>query len=340
VKERLVLPVLAELRWPILERIPIFGDFQVSPHGITIAIGFLLGAQLLLKRAQQRGVARRRVEGIDLLVQSVLTRVAIGAILGARFFYVVTRLDEFPDPLGWLRIWEGGLSLLGGIAGGIIAAVPFVLRRRLSVPLLLDSAAPGLALGIFVGRIGDLVIGEHLGGPTSFFLGWRCSGAFRDPLAPYPFPGVGPGTVQGCFDVALHQTALYDFLAGGIVFALLLVLERKPRFDGFFMAAFAVLYGLGRFMTDFARAADKDLLGPLTGSQLTALATVLAVLVYVAVARPGRRTPYAWNPPDFAHPWDDEGEPVEPDESESSEATEIAEPEPSAGGYPQPDGPP
>ena len=111
--------------------------------------------------------------------------------------------------------------------------------------------------------------------------------------------------MQGCFDAALHQTALYDFLAGGIIFAALLLLERRPRFDGFFLLAFAGMYGLARFVTDFARAADKDLLGPLTGSQLTALATIAAVLLWVAIRRPDRRLPYAWNPPDFTHPWDD-----------------------------------
>jgi phosphatidylglycerol---prolipoprotein diacylglyceryl transferase len=330
-----VFPVLAELRWPILERIPIVGDFQVSPHGIMIAVGFLLGAQVLLKRAQRRGVARRPVVGVDLIVQSVLTRVAIGAILGARFFYVVTRLDQFPDPLGWFRIWEGGLSLLGGIAGGIIVAVPYVMRRKLSVPLMLDSAAPGLALGIFVGRIGDLIIGEHLGNQTDFFLGWRCTGAFRDAGAPYPFTGP---QVQGCFDAAVHQTALYDFLAGGIVFVILLLLERRPRFDGFFMAAFAVLYGLGRFITDFAREADKDMVGTLTGSQLTALGTILAVVVWFLLTRPDRRTPYAWDPPQFDHPWAELG-PTDTVEEVDGDADEEDRAETSSGGYSSADGP-
>lgn len=338
--------VLAELRWPIMERIPVFGDFQLSPHGITIAIGFLLGAQVLLNRAQRRGIARRAVRDVDLHVQAILTRVALGAIVGARLFYVVTRLDQFPDPLGWFRIWEGGLSLLGGITGGIIAAIPYILRRRLSAPLLLDSAAPGLALGIFVGRIGDLVIGEHLGDRTDFFLGWRCTGAFRDPGAPYPFPGPSAATVQGCFDTALHQTALYDFLAGGVVFAALILLERRPRFDGFFLLMFAVLYGAGRFLTDFARAADKDLLGPLTGSQLTAAGAILAALLWVAVRRPDRRRPYAWNPPDFDHPWSDTAEPAddaaaaaEPGEDEdATPSSDVPGDEPLPEGYSSADG--
>jgi phosphatidylglycerol:prolipoprotein diacylglycerol transferase len=334
--------VLAALSWPILERIPIAGDFAVSPHGITIAIGFLVGAQVMLKRAEKRGIARRTVQGVDLHIQSLLTRAAIGAIIGARFFYIVTRPSQFPDPLEWFKIWEGGLSLLGGLAGGILLAIPYVIRRRFSTPLLLDSAAPGLALGIFLGRIGDLVIGEHLGGETTFALGWRCTGAFRDPAAPYPFPGPSPATVQGCFDATLHQTALYDFLAGGIIFAILLLLERRPRFDGFFMLAFGLLYGLGRFLTDFARAADKDLLGPLTGSQLTVLAAMAAVVVWFLARRPDRRVPYAWSPPDFAHEWGDppgEADTGTPDTPpEESALAEPAGSDIETEGYSSPDG--
>ncbi|MEO2105382.1 MAG: prolipoprotein diacylglyceryl transferase [Actinomycetota bacterium] len=292
--------VIAALTWPILERIPLVGGLEVSPHGISIALGVLLGAEVMRRRARRRGVARRVGPDPDRTVEALLVRAVIGGIVGARFFYVVTRLDQFPDPLGWFTVWHGGLSLLGGITGAVLAGLPYVVRRRLSVRLVLDSVAPGLALGIFIGRIGDLVIGEHLGGRTDFVLGWRCSGALRDAAAPYPWPGP---TAQGCFDVAVHQTALYDFLLGGAVFATLLVLERRPRFDGFFMAAFVLLYGSGRLVTDFARAADKDLIGMLTGSQVTALLTIAAVIGWITVSKPARRTPWGWSPPDFDHHW-------------------------------------
>lgn len=295
------MPVLAALAWPIIERIPIYGGFKISPHGIMIAVGFLLGAELMQRRAHLRGVAHREVADIPDIIQSLAVRAAIGGILGARFFYIVTHLELFPDPLGWLRIWEGGLSLLGGVTGAVLSGIPYVLRRRLSLRLLLDSLAPGLALGIFLGRIGDLIIGEHLGGPTGFFLGWRCTGAFGDPLAPHPWPGL---RLQGCYDAVLHQTALYDFLTGGVVLLALLLLERRPRFDGFFAAVFVLLYGGGRFLSDFAREADKDLVGTLTGSQLTVLTAIAAVGVWLALSRPWSRRPYAWSPPDFPHSWD------------------------------------
>jgi phosphatidylglycerol:prolipoprotein diacylglycerol transferase len=302
--------LLAALTWPIWERIRLVGDFAVSPHGITIALGFLAGAQVMLARARRRGVARRPVDDVRLVIEALVTRAALGGIVGARFFYVVTHLDNFATPLEWFLVWEGGLSLLGGITGAVLAGLPYVLRRRLSVALLLDSAAPGLALGIFLGRIGDLVIGEHLGGRTNSPLGWRCTGAVGDPGAPYPWPGP---TAQGCFDVAVHQTALYDFLAGGVVFALLILLERRARFDGFFLSAFVVLYGGFRFVSDFARAADRDLVWTLTGSQLAAVAAILAVAAWLALVRPWRREPWAWLPPAFPHGWGRGDAPRPPD---------------------------
>ncbi len=116
--------MLAELSWPTLERIPLIGDLAVSPHGISIALGFLAGAGVMLRRARLRGVARRPVGDIDRVVEALLTRAGIGAIVGARFFYVVTRLEQFPDPLSWFTVLEGGLSLLGGITGAVLAALP------------------------------------------------------------------------------------------------------------------------------------------------------------------------------------------------------------------------
>lgn len=293
--------VVAALSWPIWERFRFGEHFAISPHGISIALGFVAGSALMIRRAERRGVARRQVDGIEQQLQSLVTWAAIGGILGARFFYVVTRLEQFPTVLSWFTIWEGGISLLGGITGAVLAGIPFARRHRYSVGLLLDSVAPGLALGIFIGRIGDLVIGEHLGGRTDFFLGWRCTGAVGDPAAPYPWPGP---QAQGCFDAVVHQTALYDFLAGGLVFGLLLLFERRPRFDGFFWVAFVVVYGTGRFVTDFARDADIDMLGTLTGSQLTAVGAIVVALAWVAIARPWLVRPYAWSPPLFRHPWD------------------------------------
>src|SRR3546814_20526789 len=99
----------------------------------------------------------------------MLYRAAIGALVGARLAYALNHWADYADrPLEVLAVWEGGISLFGGIFGGVLAAVPVMRRKQLPFWTLMDAAAPGLALGILLGRIGDLVVGDHLGEPTDF----------------------------------------------------------------------------------------------------------------------------------------------------------------------------
>ena len=110
--------MLSAISFPILERIPLFGDVAISPHGIGIAVGFLLGAKIMLPRAQKRGLGHHYVEDIPEVVQNLLVRAAIGAIVGARLFFVLTHLDIYgSEPLRILAVWEGGLTFLGGLDG-------------------------------------------------------------------------------------------------------------------------------------------------------------------------------------------------------------------------------
>jgi phosphatidylglycerol:prolipoprotein diacylglycerol transferase len=278
------------LAWEIIERVN-FGPLAISPHGVGIAVGFLIGAQLMVRRA-------RRAGGPDeTLIWNTLFWCLIGAMVGARLAYVLGHFSEVTrggdDLLGVVRVWEGGISLLGGITGAVLAGYPYVRRHRLGFWRMTDLAAPGLALGIAVGRIGDLIIGDHLGKPTSFFLGWRCLGevgAPRQPASVY-FDQVPPPS-QGCFDVVLHQTAIYDFISSWILFAFLLWLARRSPRAGVLSLAFIIWYGAVRVMTDFLRV-DKTYFG-LTGSQIWAL-TIIAVSLYL-LAR------YRGAPPRWAAP--------------------------------------
>ncbi len=104
----------------------------------------------------------------------------IGSIVGARVGYVLGHFAEVTDGgddiLGIFRIWEGGISLIGGITGAVLFARCPTRGKKMGFWRSMDLAAPGLALGIVIGRIGDLIIGDHLGKPTEFALGWRCLG--------------------------------------------------------------------------------------------------------------------------------------------------------------------
>ena len=135
--------MLAVLSWPILERIPLVGDVAVSPHGIGIALGLLLGAWLMRRGVQRYGVGRP-VDDLDVQVD-LLGWVLLAAILGARGFYVLNHLDTYlRHPASILAIWHGGLTLLGGIAAAVAMGVWQVRKRGWDPRRLLDAAAPGL----------------------------------------------------------------------------------------------------------------------------------------------------------------------------------------------------
>ena len=153
--------VLASVGWPVLDRFRIGSTFAISPHGLFIAIGFMIGAWLFGRIAAGRGIDERAIN-------SVVLWSLIGAIIGARFFYVLAHWSEFaPKPIETIYIWKGGISLLGGIAGATIANAINIRRFGLRFFQVADALVAPLALGIAIGRIGDLIIGDHLGKPLT-----------------------------------------------------------------------------------------------------------------------------------------------------------------------------
>ena len=301
-----MLGTIAAVGWPVLDRFR-FGDFAISPHGLGIAVGFMTGAWLFTKLAERRGVS------LD-AANSIVVWSLIGAVVGARVAYVIAHVSEFESPLDWFTIWKGGISLLGGIAGATIANAVNIKRQtyRFRFFQIADAVAPCLALGIAVGRIGDLIIGDHLGKPASWLLAWTYEGGT---LAP-PFRCGGDSCtadLQGAFTqtidrthavlregsrvmaegVGVHQTAMYDMLLAGLLFAFLWWFIRSPRREGVVTLTFGLAYGCIRLLEDSLRI-DKRF-GPFTGSQWTALTVSIvatALLVSWAVTkRPGPTTP-------------------------------------------------
>jgi prolipoprotein diacylglyceryltransferase len=144
----------------------------------------------------------------------------------------------------------------------------------------MDAAAPGMALGVIIGRVGDLVVADHLGKPTGFFLGYKC-----------PPPNVD--TASPCNGTVVFQPALIDLLATALLLVLLLRLRRSPRWDGFLICVFTAWYGVARVIEDFMRIDETHGTG-LTGSQWTSVAAVLVAGAWLVFRR---RTPNwgRWN---------------------------------------------
>jgi phosphatidylglycerol:prolipoprotein diacylglycerol transferase len=258
------------LGWKVIPRIG-FGDFSLSPHGLGTAVGFFVGTWVTARRARSRGLDEDQI-------WSLAAWAVIGAILGARIAYVVGHIDEFTAPIEWFQIWRGGLSQFGGLLGGFGTGFLYARRKRLNFFELADLAAVGLALGLAVGRIGDLVIGDHLGKPTSGWWGWTYEGGELISPPPCLTPEGDPvyPSVSGCIEpgMTVHQSALYDGLWSLAVFGVLLLLDRRSRRRGFLFLSWASLHALGRIATDFVRV-DKTWFGlGLTGTQLASIAVV------------------------------------------------------------------
>ena len=292
-------PLLGAIGWPVLDRVHLFGDFAISPHGIGIALGYLFGAWILSREGPKRGMT---VEHINTMVFWSL----IGTIVGARLFYVIGHFSEFDNLGEMLALWRGGLTLLGGITGGVLINVPLFRRYGYSFFQAIDGAAIGLAFGIAFGRIGDLIIGDHLGKPTSWLLAFQYEGG--------QLPGFScvaetcratleggrllelsrsgatltsnTGEILGQ-GVGVHQTALYDMVSATLLFFFLYVLSRRPLRRGVLTLTFGAWYGATRVVEDFLRI-DKRIFG-LTGSQWTGgIVSIICIVTLIVWSRRSR----------------------------------------------------
>jgi phosphatidylglycerol:prolipoprotein diacylglycerol transferase len=294
-----MLPLLAAIGWHVLDRFHFGSRLAVSPHGLGIAVGFLAGAYVFsVREAPRRGYPEDAINSIVLWA-------LIGAVIGSRLGYVFTHLGQFRTPLDVLAVYRGGLSQLGGVVGAIIASYGVVRRRHLPFLEGLDAAAIPIPMGVVIGRIGDLIIGDHLGRPTSWFLAFRyhggnlsgydCSaglcttvlsgGRFQEISATgatlHAGGPLGPVLERG---VGVHQTALYDLGIAMLLVLFLVYLNARDRRPGILFFTYVIWYGSGRILTDFLRVENRFL--GLTGSQWTSVVAVafsIGMLVWFAL---------------------------------------------------------
>jgi phosphatidylglycerol---prolipoprotein diacylglyceryl transferase len=318
------LHTMAAIGWKVLDRFHFTDGFAISPHGVGIAVGYLCGSLIFMHEGPKRGISEEQVSSLVLWG-------LVGSILGARIGYILAHLSQFNSLADMLAIYRGGISLVGGIIGWIVASIPVVRRGHIRTLDAFDAAAMPLAVGIVIGRIGDLIIGDHLGKPTSWLLAWQyhggnlagydCTSGAQGCLAPL-YGGqqqvittraatlFGPdGTVLGR-GVGVHQTALYDFLLTMGLVMLLLWMMRSAHRAGVLTCVFGIWYASGRVLTDFLRV-ERRFAG-LTGSQwacLAAIALCIGLLVYWRIK--DGRAPAQAEPLGVANedPGDDHGEP-------------------------------
>ena len=265
---------LAFISWPVDTHRVIFG-IHYMPHGLLIAVGYLLGSWLMVRYASKKGY-----RGDD--IWNLLTWVLVGSLVGMRAAWLIGHTDTIGSPIDLVAVWRGGMSLYGGIAGGVMAGAISARRQGLPVVPLLDLATPGLALGIVIGRISDLIIGDHLGKATTLPWGFKYVG----PNAPGTPPELG---------AVVHPVALYDVVLTALLLVVLVAFLRRERAAGSGAALFALWYAAERLTLDFLRVDPVRAFG-MTGTQLTSIVVIVGVGAWLVARGFGWRWRASWSP--------------------------------------------
>jgi len=236
------------------------GPLTLAWHGLTIALGILIGAVAAGRWLRERGFDVEPMYNFAGLA-------ALGGIVGSRIFYMVEH-----DPAGLLssRLFSShGFTFDGGVilAAALIAA--YVHRARLSGRYL-DACAAGLPLGVAVGRIGDVINGEHFGDRSTFFMAVR--NAHPDAKTPNPA-------------FAYQNGGLYEVLLAAAIFAVVWPLRHRLKLPGDLAWLVLGLFAAGRFFEFFLRGDSPQLALGLSNAQWTSVVLLIVVLAGRAVAR-------------------------------------------------------
>jgi phosphatidylglycerol:prolipoprotein diacylglycerol transferase len=242
---------LAVIPWFQLPSLTL-GPFTIQSFGILSALGILAAVLLAARGADELGRNGQVIH--DFAVAGVLTGVVVGHLVHVFLYHP----EELRDPWRVVKFWEG-LSSMGGLAGGVLAAAVFFRVKRIRFHDYADAFALGTAPGWGIARVGCFTVHDHPGRLTDFFLGVRF---------PAGVPGVPPGV--------RHDLGLYEAILLLALGAALWILHRKDVLRGRLLGLLALVYGAARFLLDFLRAedigyADRRYLG-LTPAQYVALA--------------------------------------------------------------------
>lgn len=236
------------------------GPVTLHVWGVFVGLGFFFAALAAGWLAKRRGDDAKVL--YDLAAWMVLAGM-VGGRLGHVLFYELPYYVQ--HPLDVFAVWEGGLSMFGGLLASTVVGILFLRRRKVDVWRYADAAAFGLPVGFAIGRIGCFLIHDHPGTATHFVLGVQ-----------YP-----DGVVR-------HDLGLYEAL-NGLVLALVFVgMAYRKLPAGWFLAVFCMEYGVYRLATDALRTVDTRYAGLTPGQYLGAVLALVGVTLAVWIKR-GRK---------------------------------------------------
>lgn len=252
----------------------VFGQ-DIYWYGIFIGLGVILGVLLALHEAKRTG------QNPDTYLDFIIYAMII-AIIGARLYYVIFSWDFYSQhPEKIFAIREGGLAIYGGIIGGVLTAIVYSHVKKKNFWVMADTMAPSLILGQMLRRWGNFFNKEAFGGFTDnlFAMRYQLSQVRASDVTPDILQNLV--TVNGVDYIQVHPTFLYESFWSLCVFIILLILQRKKKFNGQVCATYFFGYALGRVWIEGLRT-DQLCIGNVPVSQaLSAVLIIASVVLYV-----------------------------------------------------------
>lgn len=249
---------------------PSTGVWQLGPFPVrAYAVAIILGVIAAVVIGERRWVARGGTKG---LVTDVATLAVPGGIVGARIYHVITSPDRYlDDPLAALYVWEGGLGIPGGIAGGFVVGWIMLHRKGISKGAFADAIAPGVAVAQAIGRLGNWFNQELFGKPTTLPWGLEIDPDNADAIA---------GAV------AYHPTFLYELLWNLGVAAIVIWADRRWRMGGGrVFALYLALYAVGRGWIEALRIDEAQELFGLRLNDYVMAVVYVGAMAYLVLRR-------------------------------------------------------
>ena len=266
------------------DHITVFG-FDIAFYGIIIGCSIMVGIMIAVEEAKRTG--QNPEDYMDLAIYAV-----IFSIIGARIYYVVFSWDMYKDDLlSILNLRQGGLAIYGGVIAAIITVIIFAKCKKLSAPLLLDTAGLGLVAGQKIGRWGNFFNREAFGEYTDNLL------AMRIPIDAVRKSDVTElmrenlEVIDGVSYIQVHPTFLYESLWCLMVLLIMLAYRKHKKFDGEVFLLYLLGYGLGRVWIEGLRTDQLLLPGlelpvsQLLAGTLVVVSTLLIIINRIRIAK-------------------------------------------------------